>query len=95
MSSNVTIVGGGSGTTAMYGGDHTAAELAALAAAAADDVDLGAMDVIVDNVALAGGARSPLPIQAQRCRVRQVPLTLLSLLMAVTVLVLVPWQLVV
>ena len=47
-SSNVTIVGGGANTSARYGGAHTAAELTA-------DVDLDAMDVLVDNVALAGG----------------------------------------
>ena len=55
MSSNVTIVGGGSNTAARFGGAHTAAELTALAAVATDDVDLGAMDVLVDNVMLAGG----------------------------------------
>ena len=52
---NVTIVGGGSSTAARYGGAHTAAELTALASVADDDVDLGAMDVLVDNVMLAGG----------------------------------------
>ena len=52
---NVTIVGGGANTAARYGGAHTAAELTALAAVATDDVDLGAMDVFVDNVMLAGG----------------------------------------
>ena len=55
MSSNVTIVGGGANTSVRYGGAHTAAELTALAAVAIDDVDLGAMDVLVDNVMLAGG----------------------------------------
>ena len=55
MSSNVTIVGGGANTSARYGGDHTAAELTALAAVATDDVNLEAMDVLVDNVMLAGG----------------------------------------
>ena len=54
-SSNVMIAGGGANTPTMFGSDHTAAELAALAARATDDVDLGAMDVIVDNVTLAGG----------------------------------------
>ena len=52
---NVTIVGGGANTAARFGGTYTAAELTALAAAAIDDVDLGAMDVFVDNVMLAGG----------------------------------------
>ena len=52
---NVTIIGGGSNTAARFGGAHTAAELLALAAVATDDVDLGAMDVLVDNVMLAGG----------------------------------------
>ena len=52
---NVTIVGGGSSTAARFGGAHTAVELTALAAVATDDVDLGAMDVLVDNVMMAGG----------------------------------------
>ena len=54
-SSNVMVDGGGANTTKRYGGAHTAAELTALAAAAMDDVDLGARDVLVDNVMLAGG----------------------------------------
>ena len=49
------IAGGGANTAASYGGDYTAAELTALAAEATDDVNLGAMDVLVDNVMLAGG----------------------------------------
>ena len=55
MSSNVTIVGGGSNTAARFGGDHTAAELTELAAVSTDDVNLEATDVLVDNVMLAGG----------------------------------------
>ena len=71
MSSNVTIVGGGSNTAARFGGAHTAAELTALAAVATDDVDLGAMDVLVDDVVLAAGDMVvPLPIQVQWRRVR-------------------------
>ena len=54
-SSNVTIVGGGSAAMARFGGAHTEAELTALAAAADDDLDLGAMEVIVDHVMMAGG----------------------------------------
>ena len=54
-SGNVMVKGGGSGATARFGGDHTAAELTALATVADGDLDLNAMDVIVDNVALAGG----------------------------------------
>ena len=54
-SSNITIVGGGANTVGRYGGDHTAAELTMLAVAAIDDVDLDAMDVLVNNVMLAGG----------------------------------------
>ena len=53
---NVTIVGGGSNTAARFGGAHTVAELTALALVADDDVDLGAMDVLVDNVMLAAGS---------------------------------------
>ena len=71
-SSNVTIVGGGSAAMARFGGAHTEAELTALAAAADDDLDLGAMEVIVDHVMMAGGETVvPLPIQAQWRRVRQ------------------------
>ena len=54
-SGNVMVKGGGSGATARFGGDHTAAALTALATVADGDLDLNAMDVIVDNVALAGG----------------------------------------
>ena len=58
MSSNVMVEGGGvSDADVKRAGDYTEAELTALAtAAAADgDLELGDMDVIVDNVALAGG----------------------------------------
>ena len=54
-SDNVMVKGGGSGATARFGGGYTAVELAAFAAVADDDLDLNAMDVIVDNVMLAGG----------------------------------------
>ena len=54
-SSNIAIVGGGSNTVERYSGDHLAADIPGLAAVATDDVDLGAMDVIVEGVALAGG----------------------------------------
>ena len=52
---NVMVTGGGSGATMRASGDHTEAELTALAAANDDDLDLGTMDFIVDNVMLAGG----------------------------------------
>ena len=55
-SGNVMVTGGGSGATMRASGDHTEAELTALtAAAAADDLVLGTMDFIVDNVMMAGG----------------------------------------
>ena len=54
-SGNVMVTGGGSGATMRASGDHTEAELTALGADADDDLDLLAMDVIVDNVMLAGG----------------------------------------
>ena len=57
--SNVMVTGGGSAATPRHSGDYTPAELTALATAAAatadDELVLGAMDVIVDNVALAAG----------------------------------------
>ena len=52
------VTGGGSGATMRASGDHTEAELTALTAAAADDdLVLGTMDFIVDNVMLAGGEK--------------------------------------
>ena len=54
-SGNVMVTGGGSGATTRASGDHTAAKLTALALVSDDDLDLDAMEVIVDHVMLAGG----------------------------------------